>query len=189
MTAVDRQRTTVRKVRRSSLSTEVGRGHERDDAGGPRLPRGKPDDHRVPAGAGARRSVGRLRHGRAGPGPASGAGTAASRPLVQAAVLGGLAWVVLAFAGVVPGDWTTGVAWLVWIPVVVAAVSVAMNAASRSPGERRIWVPVGLVLLGSSAGRRADRLVAQQGLPAGLSGGGLTGSVQRASLHSAIAEW
>ena len=69
--------------------------------------------------------------------------------LVQAVVLGLLALVVLESAGLVSrgrAEWP----WLIWVAVAVSAVSVAMNAASRSPGERRLWVPVGLVMLASS---------------------------------------
>jgi hypothetical protein len=39
---------------------------------------------------------------------------------------------------------------LVWLPVGFAAVSLALKAASRSADERRIWVPMALVLLASS---------------------------------------
>ena len=46
--------------------------------------------------------------------------------------------------------WTAAFPWLVWLPVVVSAVSLAMNAASRSAVERRTWVPVALVMLASS---------------------------------------
>ncbi len=69
--------------------------------------------------------------------------------LVQAVVLGLLALVVLESAGLISrgrAEWP----WLIWVAVAVSAVSVAMNAASRSPGERRLWVPVGLVMLASS---------------------------------------
>jgi hypothetical protein len=66
---------------------------------------------------------------------------------VQAVVLGLLALVVLESAGLI----SLGLAeWLIWVAVAVSAVSVVMNAASRSPGERRLWVPVGLVMLASS---------------------------------------
>jgi len=70
--------------------------------------------------------------------------------LVQAVVLGLLALVVLASAGLVTLELITVWPWLIWLVVAVAVASVVMNAASRSPGERRLWVPVGLVLLGSS---------------------------------------
>ena len=38
----------------------------------------------------------------------------------------------------------------VWVPVAVSAVAVALNAISKSAGERRIWVPVAAALLISS---------------------------------------
>lgn len=67
--------------------------------------------------------------------------------LVQAVVLGLLALVVLDTAGRL----SLGLAdWLIWLAVVVSGLSVAMNAASPSPQERRLWVPVGLVMLASS---------------------------------------
>jgi hypothetical protein len=68
----------------------------------------------------------------------------------QAAVLALLAVVVLDAGGVLALGWTAALPWLPWLPVVVSAVSLAMNAASRSPKERRTWVPVALVLLASS---------------------------------------
>jgi len=70
--------------------------------------------------------------------------------LVQAVALVLLALVVLDRAGVVALGWTTVLPWLAWVPVVVSAVSLAMNAASRSAVERRTWVPVALVMLVSS---------------------------------------
>ena len=39
---------------------------------------------------------------------------------------------------------------LVWVAVATSVVAVVLNAASRSGGERRIWVPVSVVLLASS---------------------------------------
>jgi len=70
--------------------------------------------------------------------------------LGQAVVLGLLALVVLAAAGLIALELVTELPWLIWLAVVVSLASVAMNAASRSPGERKLWVPVGLVMLGSS---------------------------------------
>jgi hypothetical protein len=70
--------------------------------------------------------------------------------LVQAALLGFLAVVALSHAGVALPSLAAAVPWLIWVVVAVAAISVVMNAMSRSAGERRIWVPVGLVLLVSS---------------------------------------
>jgi hypothetical protein len=71
--------------------------------------------------------------------------------VVQAAILTGLALVVLDAAGIADLGWTASVPWLAWVPVVFAALSVLVNAISPSPRERRLWVPVGLVLLVSSA--------------------------------------
>ncbi len=68
----------------------------------------------------------------------------------QALVLGVLAIVVLSRAGVTARELTAGYPWLIWVVVAITALSVVVNAASRSPGERKLWVPVGLVMLGSS---------------------------------------
>ena len=70
--------------------------------------------------------------------------------LVQAALLGVLAVVVLSSAGVLLPSLSQAAPWLVWVAVAVSALSVVLNAISRSVGERRIWVPVTLVLLASS---------------------------------------
>jgi hypothetical protein len=70
--------------------------------------------------------------------------------VVQAAILTLLALVVLDAAGAVPLGWTEAFPWLPWLPVVFATLSVVVNAISPSPRERRLWVPVGLVLLGTS---------------------------------------
>jgi hypothetical protein len=69
---------------------------------------------------------------------------------VQAAVLALLALVVLDAGSVLSLGWVTAQPWLAWVPVVVSAMSLLMNAASRSPKERRTWVPVAFVLLASS---------------------------------------
>ena len=37
--------------------------------------------------------------------------------------------------------------WLIWVAVAVSALSVLLNAITRSAGERRIWLPVALTLL------------------------------------------
>lgn len=70
--------------------------------------------------------------------------------VVQAIVLAMLALTVLDAADVLALGWTTSFSWAAWLPVVFAAISVAVNAISPSPRERRLWVPVGLVLLVSS---------------------------------------
>lgn len=43
-----------------------------------------------------------------------------------------------------------GFRWLIWLPVGVSALAVLLNLVTPSAGERRIWVPVSLVLLASS---------------------------------------
>jgi hypothetical protein len=70
--------------------------------------------------------------------------------LAQAGVLCLLAVVVLSAAGVAAPALTERLAWLIWLVVAISTVSVATNAASPSPGERRIWVPVGVVMLATS---------------------------------------
>ena len=68
----------------------------------------------------------------------------------QAVLLIMLALVVLSAAGLIATSLAADFPSLIWVPVGISAISVTLNAMSRSPGERRIWVPVGLVLLGSS---------------------------------------
>ena len=70
--------------------------------------------------------------------------------VAQASILGMLALVVLEAAGLVALGWTAALPWLVWVPVVVSALSAIMNAATPSRVERRLWLPVALVLLASS---------------------------------------
>ena len=70
--------------------------------------------------------------------------------VVQALVLGILAAGVLSRAGLVDVPVVRDLPWLAWFAVVFSAVSLVLNAISRSSGERRIWVPVALVMLGSS---------------------------------------
>jgi hypothetical protein len=70
--------------------------------------------------------------------------------LVQAVVIGGLAVVVLSAAGIVLPGLASDLPWLIWVAVAFSAIAVVLNAISRSAGERRIWVPVTLVMLASS---------------------------------------
>ena len=70
--------------------------------------------------------------------------------VVQALVLALLALAVLTRAGLVDVPVLRDLPWLVWVAVAFSAVSLVLNGISRSPGERRIWVPVALVMLGSS---------------------------------------
>jgi len=70
--------------------------------------------------------------------------------VVQAGLIALLAVAVLSAAGLVVPEVAVAFPWLVWVAVVVSALAVVLNALSRSAGERRIWVPVALVLLVSS---------------------------------------
>ena len=67
--------------------------------------------------------------------------------LIQAAVLGALAVVVLSHAGLALPSLAEAYPWLIWVAVAVSALSVLLNAITRSAGERRIWLPVALTLL------------------------------------------
>ncbi len=70
--------------------------------------------------------------------------------VVQAVAIALLALIVLSAAGLALPSVVEELPWLVWLPVAFSAVSLGLDAASRSAGERRIWVPVALVLLASS---------------------------------------
>ena len=70
--------------------------------------------------------------------------------LVQALVLAALAALVLDAAGVLDLGWASRAEWLPFVPVVVSAISLVLNASSRSEPERRTWTPVAIVLLVSS---------------------------------------
>ena len=70
--------------------------------------------------------------------------------VVQAVLIGLLALAVLSAAGLVLPDLIAAIPWLAWAAVAVSALAVILNALSRSAGERRIWVPVAVVMLISS---------------------------------------
>lgn len=70
--------------------------------------------------------------------------------VVQGAVIALFAVAVLSAGGVVLPALHTTFPWLVWVVVGFSALGLVLNAISRSPGERRIWVPVTLIMLASS---------------------------------------
>lgn len=70
--------------------------------------------------------------------------------VVQAVVLGLLAAVVLARAGLALEAWAGAAAWLVWVVVAFSALSLLLNSLTPSAAERRLWVPVALLMLASS---------------------------------------
>lgn len=68
----------------------------------------------------------------------------------QAVVLAIVAILVLSDAGLVLPSIARAVPSAIWLAVGFSGLSLVLNAASRSPGERRIWVPVAAVMLVSS---------------------------------------
>ena len=70
--------------------------------------------------------------------------------VVQALLLAILAAIVGSRAGLFAAPIVGDVPWPIWLAVAFSAVSLVLNAISRSGGERRIWVPVALLMLGSS---------------------------------------
>src|SRR5215212_5117587 len=71
--------------------------------------------------------------------------------LVQAALIAGMATIVMSRAGLIFAGWSHVSRWLVWVVVVLVAVSLVLNLITPSPGERVIWAPILLILLASSA--------------------------------------
>ena len=71
--------------------------------------------------------------------------------LIQAALLVGMAAVVLARADLILPRWSRVSRWLVWIVVAFAALSLILNLITPSAGERTIWVPIAFLMLISSS--------------------------------------
>ena len=71
--------------------------------------------------------------------------------LVQAAIIVGMAAVVLSRAGLVLPGWSRVSRRLVWAVVAFTAVSLVLNLITPSPGERAIGAPAAFLLLVSSA--------------------------------------
>lgn len=70
--------------------------------------------------------------------------------VAQAALLSLALLIVLSDAGLVLPSVSQALPWLIWLVVAFSAVSVVLNALTPSAGERRIWVPVAVVMLVSS---------------------------------------
>lgn len=71
-------------------------------------------------------------------------------PLLSLALLIGFAWVIGARAGL--WQWAhPALGTLTWVVVVYSLLGCVMNAATPSIRERRLWLPVCLVLFASSA--------------------------------------
>lgn len=67
--------------------------------------------------------------------------------VVQAALLIGMATVILARAGLILPGWGLAARWLVWLVVTLTAVSLVLNLITPSAGERAIWAPTLALLL------------------------------------------
>lgn len=67
--------------------------------------------------------------------------------VVQAVLLAVLAAVVLVRAGVLRPDLAAAARWPAWGAVAVSGLALAMNLATPSRGERRLWAPVAAVML------------------------------------------
>jgi hypothetical protein len=70
--------------------------------------------------------------------------------VVQAALVVGMAAVVLARAGIYFTGWVRRTRWLIWVVVGYGVIGLVLNLITPSAGERALWVPVVLVMLVSS---------------------------------------
>ena len=70
--------------------------------------------------------------------------------MIQAALIAGMATVVLARAGIFFTGWMRRVRWLIWIVVGYGVIGLVLNLITPSAGERALWAPVALVMLVSS---------------------------------------
>lgn len=70
--------------------------------------------------------------------------------ILQAVVLGLVGVVVLSHAGLLLPAIAEAAPWAVWLAVGLAGLSLVLNTITPNAGERRLWVPVAVVMLGSS---------------------------------------
>lgn len=70
--------------------------------------------------------------------------------VAQGALLSVIALIVLSRAGLVLPDMTSSLPSLIWLPVAFSTVSLVLNSITPSVSERKIWVPVAVVMLVSS---------------------------------------
>lgn len=70
--------------------------------------------------------------------------------LIQAALLAGMAVIVLARAGLILPGWSRAARWLIWLIVAFSGLSLFLNLITPSAGERALWAPVAFILLASS---------------------------------------
>jgi len=67
--------------------------------------------------------------------------------LAQAAVLLAAAVIVLSRAGLAAPTWRTAARGLIWVVILLLAVSLVLNLITPSPLERTIWAPIITALL------------------------------------------
>jgi hypothetical protein len=72
-------------------------------------------------------------------------------PIVSAALLLGFALIVLARAGLAFANIRAASQWLIWIVIGYCALGAVANAITPSRRERRLWLPILVLMLGSSA--------------------------------------
>ena len=70
--------------------------------------------------------------------------------LAQAALLAGLALMVVVNARLALADLHSVSEIAIWVAVVISLLSLIMNLATPSKGERTLWAPVALVMTASS---------------------------------------
>jgi hypothetical protein len=70
--------------------------------------------------------------------------------VAQGGLLACMGFVVLARAGVMLSSWAGASRVLIWVVVGIGGASLLLNLISRSTWERRIWAPVGAILLVAS---------------------------------------
>jgi hypothetical protein len=70
--------------------------------------------------------------------------------VIQAIVIVVMALVVLSRARILLPGWRRAARWAIWIVVAFGVVSLALNLATPSAGERAVWAPVAFLMLASS---------------------------------------
>jgi len=71
--------------------------------------------------------------------------------LIQAALIVGMAFVVLARAGLILPSWSRVSRWLIWLVVAFLGFDLFLNLITPSAGERAIWAPtLGLLFVTSA---------------------------------------
>jgi hypothetical protein len=67
--------------------------------------------------------------------------------LVQAVLLSVAVLIVLSDAGLIQPSVAGPFPWLIWLVVAFSAISLVLNAITPSASERRIWLPVAVVMV------------------------------------------